>query len=50
MGSGLEASAMAMEYRCGQMELDMKVSGRIIELMVRASSFMWMEIYTKEIG
>jgi hypothetical protein len=39
-----------MEFKLGQMERNMKVSGRIIRLMARAHFGMWMEIYLRESG
>jgi hypothetical protein len=38
--SGLVVSEMVMAYKCGQMELVMRVNGRITEHMVRANLFM----------
>lgn len=41
---------MGMEFRLGQMEPGMKVTGEIIKLTVRGSSGMWMGIYLRENG
>ena len=41
---------MAMEYRFGQMELDMKESGSKTELMGRASLSMLTGMFMKETG
>jgi len=44
------ASEMATEYKCGQIMLVMKVSGKIIGPMDMVNLFMLMEIFTKAIG
>jgi hypothetical protein len=41
---------MVKVFRCGLMELGMKVNGKIIELMAKASSCMLTVTYTKETG
>lgn len=41
---------MAMEYKYGQMEPDMKVNGKIIEPMDKENLFTLMEIFMREIG
>jgi hypothetical protein len=50
LGSGLEDLEMGLVFRYGQMELVMKVSGKITELMGMESSSMLMGISMKETG
>jgi len=41
---------MVLVYKFGQMEQDMRVSGRITELMGMENSFTWTGTFTKVIG
>ena len=50
LDSGLEVSEMVMEYKNGQMELNMKGLGKIIGLMGKENSFMLMVIFMKVNG
>lgn len=50
LANGLEALEMVMENKHGQMELAMKVIGKIIELMAKESLFILMEISMKATG
>ena len=50
LGNGLAVLEMALVFKYGQMEHVMKASGRIIERMDRANSFMWMAIFMKVLG
>jgi hypothetical protein len=48
--NGSAVSVMVQVYKFGQMAQDMRVSGRIIELMGMENSFMWTETFTRVIG
>lgn len=48
--NGEEAFEMVMESKYGQMGLDMRVNGKIIELMDKANSFMLTKMNTKVNG
>ena len=50
MVNGSVVSETVTVSRNGQMEHSMMVTGKIIELMVKESSFTLMEIFTMEIG
>lgn len=48
--NGSAVSVMVLVYKFGQMEQDMRVSGRITELMGMENSFTWTGTFTKVIG
>ena len=50
MVNGLEASEMVMEYKNGQMALNMKDNGRIIEPMEKVNLFILMVTFMMENG
>ena len=50
MDSGKEIAEMAMEYRHGQMELVIRVSGRITKPMAKVNLFMSMGIFMRGSG
>jgi len=48
--NGLEDLEMVLAYKSGLMELDMKVNGKITELMAMEGLCILMEMFMKEIG
>jgi hypothetical protein len=50
LANGKEMSGMAMAFKNGQMDLDMRVTGEMTKLMDLALSIKKMEIFTREIG